>query len=785
MYNLFGLLTTVNHPDVMMFLVDRKWYTFIFILTYMFTTNILGLNLLLAIVYGEYCAILEDSMVSQAELRKTMMETAFNILDPDGDGNLSPNQVLEILRMAATAEHGVQGTDTGYFEFLVRCIDSKGIDQKEGEISDLDHGTISKEDLLELLVFYSAPTVVKSMNKPKARYDAEMATLKERLETTNLEEEKAYTQGLIEDMESVTVEQWCATFPTLHYWVFEFGAGRQGVIEDEEAFGYEYWPLQDDSYFCQLHTLYFLFFLVFCVFQTSKPTAQVDYKAFVFFSAVYQLVYFIIIFVARMRPWQTLHFFNPNSKETISNYSIVGLLVCLWVEFFCYCNLSSCFDESVKTSESKLLLMAAAVGKIFQVASYSVETPSVFLLFKAIMKTLPTLGPHFGLFLAIYYGFAGMGLAFFCGTITETPMEGGVGYWGQMTFFQPNLLGPGAGAYTHYPIQDPTTLQGIADVEGVWYYPPDYCQPCCQECDELTDIANGTNGNDWCRSIGDMPDVFFQSDRKTSTVNCTLTQYWTNLEGTTSDNLNFPRGTQSCIATAYSLSRPRTCIGDGSNPNKPYTPYMQGSSAATGVEWSLGSPYYFNLNYNGFAQAIANLYVVTIQNNWSVAASLAVDTKNTLAYRWYFFWFTLINAFVMINVLVGAIIDALDAVRQDSIREAEGELDPLEKLITERIETTVGPSGMFYGKTWELLDMPLHGEVRYDAQLCPALFPSDEEVMAEECTELEGHIAAQIEKNAALYEEIRELEKKVDLQAQVAKTSASAPSPPKSATAVI
>ena len=35
LYNLFGLLTTVNHPDVVMWLVDRKWYTFIMILSYM------------------------------------------------------------------------------------------------------------------------------------------------------------------------------------------------------------------------------------------------------------------------------------------------------------------------------------------------------------------------------------------------------------------------------------------------------------------------------------------------------------------------------------------------------------------------------------------------------------------------------------------------------------------------------------------------------------------------------------------------------------------------------
>ena len=34
-YNFFGLLTTVNHPDTLMAIVDEKWYTYLFILAYM------------------------------------------------------------------------------------------------------------------------------------------------------------------------------------------------------------------------------------------------------------------------------------------------------------------------------------------------------------------------------------------------------------------------------------------------------------------------------------------------------------------------------------------------------------------------------------------------------------------------------------------------------------------------------------------------------------------------------------------------------------------------------
>ena len=52
-YNLFCFLTTVNHPDVMMWLVDAKpLLTWLTIISYMFFTFIIGLNLLLAIVAG-------------------------------------------------------------------------------------------------------------------------------------------------------------------------------------------------------------------------------------------------------------------------------------------------------------------------------------------------------------------------------------------------------------------------------------------------------------------------------------------------------------------------------------------------------------------------------------------------------------------------------------------------------------------------------------------------------------------------------------------------------------
>jgi hypothetical protein len=133
-----------------------------------------------------------------------------------------------------------------------------------------------------------------------------------------------------------------------------------------------------------------------------------------------------------------------------------------------------------------------------------------------------------------------------------------------------------------------------------------------------------------------------------------------------------------------------------------------------------GNPYYYNLNYDGFPNAFISLWVVMIMNNWNVAANGPVEVMG-IHYRWYFLVYVIMVAFVMINVLVGAIIDALSRVREESMNELKGISDPLETAIIERLSATKAPSGEPYNKHWELGDMPLEGEVRFDAALCHGL----------------------------------------------------------------
>merc|ERR1711871_625606 len=162
-------------------------------------------------------------------------------------------------------------------------------------------------------------------------------------------------------------------------------------------------------------------------------------SAIMFLTAMFQLFYVAISFVAEMRRWQVLHYFNPATKRAYANWTNFILLICVWVEFITKCKFQSCFGDSTFAKATDEEIFFRVMEKVVQVLNFAVEVPSVYLLVKAILKTLPLLVNHFGLFFAVYYVFAGMGVSFFCGKITQSVESGGPGYWGQMGHYGTNM----------------------------------------------------------------------------------------------------------------------------------------------------------------------------------------------------------------------------------------------------------------------------------------------------------------------------------------------------------
>lgn len=170
-YNLFGMLTTVNHPDIFMWQVNQMPWTILIMMSFMFFTMIIGLNLLLAIIYGEYTSILTGQNESNAKLRAAMIDTAFDLLVSENDDHLSPEQLYHILCMADQkhSQHALEDADTDHIEMVVRLVDNKANRRSEFNLAKSQDHRIDRQDMHELLIFFAAPIKLKSVNKPADR----------------------------------------------------------------------------------------------------------------------------------------------------------------------------------------------------------------------------------------------------------------------------------------------------------------------------------------------------------------------------------------------------------------------------------------------------------------------------------------------------------------------------------------------------------------------------------------------------------------------------------------
>jgi hypothetical protein len=354
LWNMYGLLTDTVHPDLFMWLTDRKWFTFVVIISYMFFTNLIGLNLLLAIVYGQYVEILEEAQTYRASLRNSMLDTAFEILDPDGSDDVTPQELLAMLRRCFNAPP--TDDDTDKLEMIVRLCDNKFAISKEAtELMKLQNNSIDREDLHELLVFMSVPLKLKALTKPAFRYQLELETLKDRLADESEQMEKDFLMAEIEKLEGMTEEHFSAQFKPVYWFAFEACSKFPPMCES-------IWPYYHHGLWLQIHATWFIFYLIFCTFETAQRNVTKAYSTLNFLSAIYQTFYVLVLVLAEARNYQFLHFFNPLTARRGPNYANLGLLFTLWIEFFAHCK-HGCFTVTDRNDQSKFIVGIAALGK--------------------------------------------------------------------------------------------------------------------------------------------------------------------------------------------------------------------------------------------------------------------------------------------------------------------------------------------------------------------------------------------------------------------------------------
>lgn len=163
-----------------------------------------------------------------------------------------------------------------------------------------------------------------------------------------------------------------------------------------------------------------------------------------FLSMVHQLFYTTMLVVGEARRWQLLHAFNPNSKRAANSFCNMGLCLCLLMEYMAICaeedvsGERTCFGETSRESLEGHSITFWMFGRVLQALCFAAETPGVALLCRVAFKTLPTLGPHLGIFFCMMYVYSGMGISFFCGLTTQAEEDDGPGYWGQQFVSAPD-----------------------------------------------------------------------------------------------------------------------------------------------------------------------------------------------------------------------------------------------------------------------------------------------------------------------------------------------------------
>jgi len=597
-YNLFGLMTTVNHPDVFMWLVDKKWFTMIVIMSFIFFTMILAQNLLLGFVYGEYCEALEERLVYDAKLRSAMVDAAYDIAiqiriaEGGAQHNyLTNSELLYILRKCDRTPIPLDNEDGDIVEMIVRLIDNKAITRidkidegsfkSEGEL--LQDDQIDRADVHELIVFYNIGYKIKSLKQLDHRRMLTLAQMNKQIKSTPHQTAKDELVAEGEFIRSHTKEYWAATFPDFYRVAYEYGADVDFLW---------WWPWHTKSLMAQCHVMWFIIYLVLSIVDTGIKHYTSTLSTLQLVSAIIQTIFITVTFLGDMRKWETFHFFNPNSRNATENYTSILLFLSLWMSFLGRCTSggNGCFGDILRNEMTKFDIGMDTLSKIFQVMNFAVMTPSVQELLHVVYGTMGNIGPHLGLFIAAYFTFAGAGIGMFCGLTGQAVSEGGPGDW------------------------------------------------------TSTSVLSKGTGVPWA-------------------------------------------------STAY------------------------GSSAN----------YINNLNFNGFIHSFYALYVIMIQNNWTTVVNGPIEVTNKYN-RWFFIAYNLVISFVMMNIVVGAIVDSLCLIRDEIKKNADPQVahDTLAIICEARLNCTKAPSGKYYSQAWSLQPLPIHGDVRFDADLVP-LFDMSEQ----------------------------------------------------------
>eukprot|EP00658_Telonema_sp_P-2_P022820 TRINITY_DN19136_c0_g1_i1.p1 TRINITY_DN19136_c0_g1~~TRINITY_DN19136_c0_g1_i1.p1 ORF type:complete len:2180 (-),score=510.78 TRINITY_DN19136_c0_g1_i1:180-6719(-) len=402
LWNLFILLTTANHPDIVMSFYNEDPVSILLLLSFMCITMYFFMNLLLGVVYSAYQACYSDELLANKRLKSAILNSAFDhlsVVQKDEQGVVVDEGVdypgfirmVCFIREQNTQEFDGTAHDVTTPESLgdfvskvhqvLGSIDRHKAPQSRVWFDMLDSdgsGTIEAEEFQKIGMVMKAPL---------QRIDHQAPALKDAgpLFTTM---NKIFVSGSLADIRPDQInEEHPTSICFMISWTFVFDVIIIGHLvlvtfakEDDHC---------DEAWTVSLEILITLFYLIDIVGR---------------------------LFGEATAPQKLRFLTDTKSMKALVNWIDLAVLVAMLI------NLGLCEPDE----DSQVLRLIIAIVRCCRL---STTVPQLSRIVALAHKVLGLVVPQLTVFVMVYFGFATAGMALFAGDTTRTLATGGPGDW--------------------------------------------------------------------------------------------------------------------------------------------------------------------------------------------------------------------------------------------------------------------------------------------------------------------------------------------------------------------
>jgi Ca2+-binding EF-hand superfamily protein len=421
---MFILLTTANHPDIVMNFYDASPASFLLLVSFMILTFYFLMNLLLGEVYNTYQVLVTDSSKKKVKMKRAVLKTCYRKLEetgPQKQVGISKDTFVKIIDAARPCSEG-----------------EKGDQKKDIWYAMLGGGKTTYIECDEFLKFEDvrdAPLRLKDTDEVSKKEAAlREARAKQKCAPRNLKHDKK--QELEEEVKEAKKELKKAikhrgkeqrpVFPALHCF-FVSGSMADARPQNEASAhkegdkGWRATPASKHSFLHYGTWGNFVDFVTaisvgYMAFTDADDTCDEEWALSIEIAVTTIFVLDVLFRIfAEMKYNNYCAFFNTG----FFNYIDMAAAIVMFL------NLMLCTGSGSSTEARS----AVAIVRIFRCLRLAHSLKGLRQLIKMCRYTLAVVAPQFILFVIVYYFFGTIGMALFAGDVTKVTSEGGPGEW--------------------------------------------------------------------------------------------------------------------------------------------------------------------------------------------------------------------------------------------------------------------------------------------------------------------------------------------------------------------